>query len=352
MLYAAVPGFYAEIERSRHPGLRDRPVIVGGHPRKRGVVLAATADALGEGIRVGMTTLEALERCPRARILRTDMPYYRQVAKRLRGCLATISEPLEPEGLGAAYLDLNGRVTDAREIAYLARLRVREALGVSLLAGVAPLRFAARLAAEDAGAEQLRVVTCDELAAFLDPLPVARLPGVGPHTAARLAAIDVHRVADILALGREEMERLLGVHGFAIWAAATGQIDAGVRAGRYPRSVSREVTLPPPCSGEAPTPGVVLATLATDVARDLGLEGMRAYRLALRLRFADGGRVTRTRSTGRPLATPRELLAVGEVLLGRADVAERAVRHMGLIATRLERRASGAEQLPLFSVPP
>ena len=347
MLYAAVPGFYAEIERSRDPRLTERPVIVGGNPRKRGVVQASTADALTQGVREGMLTLEAVERCPRARVLRTDMPYYRQVAKRLRGCLAGISEPLEPEGLGAAYLDISRGGTGTRELASSVLSRVRETLGLPVVVGVAPLRFAAKLAAEEAGAEGLRVVTSGELASFLAPLPTARLPGVGPHTAARLAAVDVHRVADVVALGRPGMEQLLGVHGFAIWAAAAGQIDDGVRPGRYPKSVSRETSFPPR-GGEIPTPGAVLANLATGLARDLVLEDMRAYRLALRLRFADGEQMTRTRSSDQPLATPRDVLVAGEALLRRAGVGQRALRRMGLIATRLERKDRGAEQLSLF----
>jgi DNA polymerase-4 len=106
LLYAVVPRFYAEVERVAHPELADRPIVVGGDPRKRGTVHAASEDALARGVEVGMPVLEALERCPRARALPTDMRRYREVSAQLRAGFRRVTERVEPAGLDAAYLDL------------------------------------------------------------------------------------------------------------------------------------------------------------------------------------------------------------------------------------------------------
>ena len=106
LLYAEVLGFYAEVERALRPELAGRPVIVGGDPRKRGLVQAATADARAAGVVAGMPVEEALARCRGARALRTEMARYREMDKRVRACVGRICERLEPVGLGAAYLDV------------------------------------------------------------------------------------------------------------------------------------------------------------------------------------------------------------------------------------------------------
>ena len=106
VLYAVVPGFYAAVERLRLVGDDDRPLLVGGDPRKRGRVQSASPEALARGIEPGMPMLEALERCPDARRVATDMAHYRQASTALRAALRREVEAIEPDGLGAAYLDL------------------------------------------------------------------------------------------------------------------------------------------------------------------------------------------------------------------------------------------------------
>jgi DNA polymerase-4 len=151
LIYATVPGFYAEVERSREPSLRGRPVIVGGDPRKRGLVQSASEDALAAGVAVGMPVLEALERCPQARLCKTDMRSYREVTAELRSCFCLALYMVAPAVLDAAYLDVAG--ADEAPEALAARLRetVARELGLPLRLGLAPVRFLAKLAAEACG---------------------------------------------------------------------------------------------------------------------------------------------------------------------------------------------------------
>jgi len=187
VLYAEVPGFYAEIERAAHPELAGRPVLVGGDPRKGGTVQSASREAVGEGVTPGMAVVAALERCPRAKTFRTDMRRYREVSARLRAILRRFLDRLEPAGLGAAYLDATGVARPPEALAGDLVKAVGEGLGLPLRVGVSSAKFLARLAAEEAG-EGIHRIAAGEETAFLAPLPVERLPGVGPATASRIAA--------------------------------------------------------------------------------------------------------------------------------------------------------------------
>ena len=229
------------------PELAGRPVIVGGDPRKRGLVQAATRDALAAGVVLGMPVEEALARCPRARALRTDMARYREMDKRVRACFGRVCERLEPAGLAAAYLDVReSRDATAEEIARGACARsVASELHLPLRVGAAPTKVVARHRLR--GAPRRRA-SCrrrrrPRSRRFLAPLPVACLPGVGPNTEARLAELGAPTVGELIALGRAALERDLGNHGLAILASALGQGDDRVRAARHPQTLSQEATL-------------------------------------------------------------------------------------------------------------
>jgi DNA polymerase-4 len=347
ILFVEVPGFYAEVERVARSDLADRPVIVGGDPRKRGLVQAATADARAAGVRIGMPVVEALGRCLRARAVRTDMPRYRDADKRLRACLRHVCDRIEPAGLGAAYLDARETPGEAAMLADALREAVRRELGLPLRIGAAPTRALARIAAAEAGAAGFVCIERREVADFLAPLPVARLPGVGPNTEARLAELGARTVGELVALGRGPVESALGNHGLAILATALGQGDERIRAARPPQTLSQEATF---AADEVDRAVLVarLRGLAERLERGLALEGLVARRVVLKVRHADGRGATRSLSLDRGLAAAGELLAVAETLLARTDAGGRPVRGLGLAATILERRRDEDRQLSLF----
>jgi len=205
VLYAEVPGFYAEVERSADPTLAGRAVVVGGDPRKNGTVQSASAEARAAGVAPGMAVLEALERCPRAKVLRTDMRRYREASARLRATLRRHLDRLEPAGLGAAYLDASGAARPPEALAADLAKAVGDDLGLPLRVGIASAKFLARLAAEEGEGPIVRVALGEE-ADFLAGLPLERLPGVGPTTAARLAELGARSIAELAGLERRRVE--------------------------------------------------------------------------------------------------------------------------------------------------
>lgn len=354
VLFAEVPQFYATVERADGPSDDARAVIVGGDPRRRGSVQAAVPEALAAGVRVGMPMLEALRLCPGARAVRTDMTRYREVSRRLLACMRRGFERLEPFGLAAAYLDVTGDAAPPEVIAERLRAMVREQLGLPLRVGIASGKFPARLAAEEieGGAVDpqgggVRRIPPGGERAFLNPLPVSRLEGVGQKTTARLAELGASSIGGVLALGRERLHEVFGAHGLRIYDCASGLDEGPVRASRHPQSMSREATVE-----SEPRDLLALAERLQDLARqleaELRLQGLTAGRVSLKLRFADQANTTRSRTLSSPTSSAAEIQQVAVHLLGRTQAGLRPVRGLGIQLAGLAPAAERAAQLDLF----
>ena len=350
IVYAFVPGFYAQVELHARPSLRGRALVIGGDPRKRGTVAAVNAEARAAGVTPGMLMFDALTRCPQARALRTNMKLYREVWAQMHADFRRASERVEAAGLGAVYLD----VAEAREppaaLMQQLRARVREAYGLPLLAGAAPVKFLAKLAAESAAADGVLLIAPQEVRAFLARLPVTRLPGVGPRTQAVLAEQGAHTAQDLCALGRDALETALGRAGALLFDYAQGRDFSVLRRAPYPRTLSQEATLLAVERDRAAL-GERLGELAARLARALSRERVAARRLVLKVRYADDVRpITRSRTQRRQLSSAGEMRALAEALLERTDAYARGVRALGLAAHALTRRArSEARQPELFA---
>lgn len=347
LLYATVPGFYAEAERAERPALGDRPVLVGGDPRKRGTVQAATPDARSAGVVAGMPMLAALALCPHGRALPTNMRLYREVSKRLFAHFRRETDRVEGAGLDAAYLDLAGSDEPPAEVAARLRRSVVEALHLPLHVGAAPIKFVAKLAAEECGEEGILWIESSGVRSFLDPLQVGRLPGAGPRTVERLEALSVRTVGALAALPRATLEAELGNHGLTLHGFAVGRDVARLRVAPHSRSMSQESTLPAP-ELEREVLEHRLAGLAADLERSLALERLAAKRIVLKVRYEDREVTTRSRTVPHPLHRQADLQRTAVELLDRTQVGRRAVGRVGLALSGLVRIPGDDRQLDLF----
>jgi nucleotidyltransferase/DNA polymerase involved in DNA repair len=187
-----------------------------------------------------------------------------------------------------------------------------------------------------------------EIRAFLEPLPIARLPGVGPKTEATFAELGVGTAGDLARIDRRLLEERLGNHGLAILSYAQGRDPAGLRAAPHPRSVSQEATFAEPEIDRVALEER-LAGLAARLEEALARERLAAKRVAVKVRYADDEVTTRSRTVLHAMATARELLAQATPLLDRTQVGTRAVRGLGLVATELGRSRRDERQLDLFA---
>jgi DNA polymerase-4 len=346
VLFAEVPGFYAAVERADDPALASRPVIVGGDPRKRGRVQAATPEALAAGVTLEMTMIEALQRCPHARAVRTNMGRYREVSRSLLLALRRVHPPLEPFALGAAYAEIGGSPRSAEEVAHAMCAGVREALSLPLRVGIASGKFLARLAAEQVADEGVHRVPHGEEHAFLAPLDVTRLDGVGRKTAAALAELGALTIGDVVALGRDRLQAAFGSHGLRIHAYASGRDDEPVRAESHPQSLSRESTIRVENLDVAQLTEQ-LAGLAQQLEGELARQSLVAGRISLKVRYADGATTTRSQTLAVPGGSATELLHVASRLLERTQAGARPVRGLGIQLAGLSPAGEGDRQLGL-----
>jgi DNA polymerase-4 len=348
ILFLLVPGFYASVEQADHPELRGRPVLIGGHPRKRGTVNSVSVEAVPTGVVEGMRMAEALERCPEAQIRPTCLRRYREVAAAVRALAWAHTDRVEPDGLGAIYLEIPSETTPLTLAAELC-VRVRGELGLAAVAGAGPTRFVAYVAARHCGPGGIRVVNPDEVEAFLAQLPLTEIWGLGPASAARLAEHGFRRVGDLQRRSNEELEGIIGRSAGGFLRLALGQDEERIRARPRPKSVSQEETLAEP-TADLTTLSDRISELSGRIALVLERDGRAARTVSLGLGFVDDRQLTRSQTDERPLSNPTEIRDAAYALLGRARLGPRLVRRIRLQVTNLCPREQPGQprQLSLF----
>jgi DNA polymerase-4 len=348
ILHADLDAFFVAVEQARDPSLRGRPVIVGGDPQGRGVVATASYEARRYGIYSGMPLATARRLCPQAIFLRGDFRRYEEASRAFHALLGRYTPLLEPAGLDEAYLDLTGcepiagaPLDAAREI----RASVRHELSLAASVGLATSKTVAKIASDAAKPDGLLEVPPGQEAAFLAPLPVRRLPGVGPQVEAVLAGIGVRTLGRLASLPETRLRNLFGRHGPSLAERARG-IDLSPVAPLTapPKSVSREGTFASDISDTAAL-RAVLRSYCESVGAELRRLGRRARSLTLKLRHGDFTTITRSLTLGQPTHADDILYQAAEALL-RAALARdgRALRLIGFGVSNL---VEDAVQLPL-----
>ncbi len=348
IVFILVPGLYAAVEQADDPALRGRAVIVGGDPAKRGTVTGASREARARGVEEGMEMRAALELCPEASVRRTRLKRYRELVAELRELLRAESERIEELGLEGTFIELAPPGDTLARAAELC-VRVQAEFGVAAVAGIAPTRFAAVLAARHAGPGGIRRVAPDEVEAFLGPFPVDELWGLGPATARKLAELGVHSIAELRALDAGRLAELTGARAATLLELARGT-DRGTLAPKpRTRTLSQEQTLDAP-SVDLRALAAALEGLAERIGAALARERRRARSVTLVVSYLDGTRASRTETLDAATAEPRDLADAGVALLARTHAGARAIRRLRLAVAGLERAAPGAEgrQLRLF----
>lgn len=345
--YAEVPEFHVALACRGRSGLETRAVVVGGHPQKRGKVIAASSSLRERGVVDGMLVAEVLSSIPEARWVRTDMRLAREVSGQLRALVREVVEAVEIDGLAGFYLRAPPALDEAGSLGCALTERVAAELNLPLRVGFAPVRFAARLAAATSRGAQPACIRAEALSEWLDGQPLASLPGVGPKTRSRLAELGVRDVPGLRGLGLERLEVLLGNHGRALWLLASGEDPKPLRVRRHPASLSRELAVDDP-GGDPRTLAGLIDRLADSLENALRREGLRAGRIALRLSGPRTRTLTRSATLDHPTDRAAELATASRELLERLVLPREGFQRLALVLRRLE--ASGAEdrQLDLF----
>jgi DNA polymerase-4 len=354
ILHADMDAFYASVEQRDRPELRGRPVIVGGTGR-RGVVSAASYEARRFGVRSAMPSFEARRLCPDGVFLGGDMARYAAVSRQVFAIFERFSPSVEGISLDEAFLDLAGteRLHGApRAVGERLRAAVRAELGLAVSVGIAPTKMVAKIASDEAKPDGLLEVAAEAVRAFLDPLPVGRVWGVGPVAEERLRRAGLVTIGDLARADAETCLRLLGPLGERAARLARGEDARAVEPDRAAVSYSEENTFESDVADRARIAAVILDH-AEAVARRLRRDGLRARTVVLKVKL---GARRRPGPRGYAILTRRATLADASddgAELGRAarQLLERlpreAIRLVGVGATNL--LGAGA-QLGLFEV--
>ncbi|WP_411306643.1 DNA polymerase IV [Lysobacter sp. D1-1-M9] len=311
ILHVDMDAFYASVEQRDDPALRGQPVVVAWRGA-RSVVCAASYEARKFGVRSAMPAVRAERLCPQAVFVPPDFLRYKAVSRQVREIFARHTELIEPLSLDEAYLDVTASgLPTATETAEAIRAAIFEETRLTASAGVAPNKFLAKIASDWRKPDGIFVIRPHQVAAFLEPLPVGRLPGVGKVMEAKLAELDITRVADLRACGLPALEQRFGRWGRRLHELSLGIDDSPVRSERPTLQISSEDTFEHDLPLEELEPHI--RRLAEKTWAGYMLEqgrreqGRIARTVVLKLKTADFRLLTRSLTPGTPPASLRDL---------------------------------------------
>jgi DNA polymerase-4 len=362
--------FYASVELLRYPGLRGRPVVIGGGRRHqpeqlpdgtwrfatlhsyagRGVVTTATYPARDFGVHSGMGLMKAAALCPQAVLLPVDFDEYRRHSRAFKAAVAEIAPVIEDRGIDEIYIDLTDvpGAQDAvahdphggvRALAQEIRNNVLRRTGLTCSVGVTPNKLLSKIASELDKPDGLTVLTQADLATRIWPLAARKINGIGPKAADKLLALGVRTVGDLAARPRTELIEAFGrSYGAWLHEVAHGRDDRPVVTHSDPVSSSRETTFERNLHAvrDRAELGEILTRLCTQVGLDLQRKGWQARTIGIKLRFEDFRTVTRDLTLDSPTADARDIRRAAGQCLKRVELSQR-LRLLGVRASGLTR---------------
>ncbi len=333
VMHLDMDAFFAAIEQRDHPEYRGLPVIVGAQPGTRGVVSTCSYEARTFGVRSAMPISEAYRLCPRGIYVRPDMRHYLDVSRQVMEILSTISPVVEPVSVDEAFLDITGleRLFGSPEqIGLLAKDRISSQLHLTASVGIGANRLLAKLASDYRKPDGLTVVRPGDVHSFLDPLPVAKLSGVGKVLQRKSEQIGIRTIKDLRSLGLEQLQRHFGEKtGLSLHqrSQGIGSAEVGVQDSR--KSVSRELTFNKDVSNLRILHDTLLE-LASDVGRMARGEGVAGRVVHVKIRLEGFETHTRQRRLEAPTQSDRQIFRTGWQLFERSGFAGSRIRLIGI----------------------
>jgi DNA polymerase-4 len=341
--------FYASVEQRDDPQLNGKPVIVAWKGN-RSVVCAASYEARAFGVRSAMPTVRAERLCPTAIFIAPDFTRYRAVSKEVREVFTRHTDLIEPLSLDEAYLDVTTNKTalpTATLVARTIREQIRKELNLTASAGVAPNKFLAKLASDWRKPDGLFVIQPEEIDAFLLPLAVGRLPGVGKVTEEKLTNLGIKTVRELRGLELAKLEREFGRYGARLYELARGIDENAVVPDRPTKSISVEDTFPEDVLLAETEP--MIRRLAEKLWSASRKESRIARTIVLKLKTSEFKLLTRSCTPSCPPSSSEELTAIALTLRERVELnSEQRYRLVGVGLSNFQETERDRGQPPLF----
>jgi len=348
ILHIDMDAFYASVEERDNPSLVGQPVIVGGSAEGRGVVAAANYEARKFGVHSAMAAARAKRLCPQAVFIKTRMDCYAAVSWKIREIFEQFTPLVEPLSLDEAFLDATGSETifgPSAEIGRQIKQRIRDDLGLVASVGVAPNKFLAKIASDLKKPDGFVVVEPGEIRAFLDPLPVGRLWGVGKVTGQVFERLAIRTIGQLRHMPLDTLNDLFGSSGEHYWQLAHGIDNRRVVPDREAKSISNETTFAEDIA-DMEVLRAWLVDLVEQVARRLRQHDLRGRTVELKVRFADFKTISRSVTLTEPTSITQELLEVGvELLTKRLPSRHLPIRLLGFGVNKFDASVTFQQQL-------
>jgi DNA polymerase-4 len=349
ILHVDMDAFYASVEVLDHPELRGKPVIVGGRPDARGVVSAASYEARAFGVHSAMPLRHAGRLCPQGVFLPVRMERYVEISDRVFEIFGRYTPLVEGLSVDEAFLDVRGSERlfgTGPAIGHEIQRRIEEEIGITCSVGVAPVKFAAKIASDLRKPRGFVVVREGEVEPFLAPLPVERLWGVGEVTAAQLRHLGLTTIADLARAGEPFLTERFGEHGRHLHALASGHDPRPVLPAPDRKQVGHETTFARD-TGDRERLVAELLSIAEEVGRRARGGGTKGRTVTLKVRYAPFETHTVRRTLPAATDCTTEIFATArDLFLASARVPPRLVRLLGITLGGLD--SPPARQMGLF----
>ena len=349
IVHVDMDAFYASVEQRDHPAWRGRPVIVAWLG-KRSVVCAASYEARVFGVRSAMPATRAERLCPAAVFTPPDFPRYRAVSSQIRAIFHRYTDLVEPLSLDEAYLDVTHNkpgLATATAVARQIRADIRTETELNASAGVAPNKFLAKIASDWRKPDGLFVIQPHEIADFLRPLPVRKLPGVGGATEKALAELGITIVEQLRAHPLAELLARFGKQGRRLYELARGIDERAVCPDQPRRSLSAETTFASDRTLAEVAPAI--DDLATRVGRHVDVAEGQAHTVVLKLKTSEFRILTRSHTPAAAPASQAELASIAQGLLSRVELGrDTRYRLVGVGLSNFRELGEDASQPTLF----
>ncbi len=337
ILHVDMDAFYASVEQRDDPVLRGKPVAVGGDPKARGVVCAASYEARAFGVRSALPMARAVRLCPHLVVVRPDFAKYGAVSRQVFEIFRSVTPLVEPLSLDEAYLDVTENAWGlalGMEVARRLKERIHEETSLTASAGVAPNKFLAKIASGWKKPDGLTVIAPERVERFLQKLPVDALWGVGPKTAARLRAAGIERLVDVRTADPQTLKSVVGSYADALHRMSFGDDPRAVNPNSERKSIGCENTFAEDLKDIEAIRREVRA-LALHTASALAKRKIFARTVTLKLRYSNFETITRSHTEDPPTCSADSIAARAAALLEKTAAGSRHVRLLGVSAHNL-----------------
>ena len=337
ILHCDMDAFYASVHIRDDPTLDGKPVVVGGEPSSRGVVAAASYEARKYGIHSAMPSAQARRLCPETIFLRPDFSRYRDESEQIFDIYRDYTPTIQPLSLDEAFLDVSehlGRFESATALAEDIRRRVREERRLTVSVGVAANKLVAKIASDFRKPDGLTVVRPHQVQAFLAPLPVRRLYGIGPSAERSLHEMGITTIGELRELSIDRLMARFGKWGRVLYDRVRGIDDRPVHIDRGRKSLSTERTFAENVKDPAEIDRI-LGKMAAEVAAGLEKRRLAASTITVKVRYPDFTTPTRSHTLPVPSSDAGTIAVAARELVRRTDAVKRSVRLLGVGASNL-----------------